>query len=171
MTHPDDGSQPDPLWEALDLLDAAVTDCDEQVGRFGEQTPDETVALLRSLRAQRQKLAAVESTVEAHVVRLLGKGRHEQYGVKVNGGSSTTWTDPRTLAWRIVEPLVLDRASGETWLDPQRVGDLIDRIFDAAQFSYFRTGYLRDHGVEYDDLVKREPARRTVQILSPGGES
>lgn len=170
MTQPNDSPPPDPMREALDLLTAAVADCNEQVGRLDDQPVADAVALLRALRGQRQMLAAVESTVEARVVRALGKGRHEQYGVKVNGGSTTTWTDPRTLAWRVAEPLVLDRTSGETWLDPQRVGDLIDRIFDAAQFSYFRTGYLRDHGVEYDDLVKREPARRTVQILSPGGE-
>jgi hypothetical protein len=161
----------DPMREALDLLAAAVAECDQQVGRSVEENPGQTVALLRALREQRQVLASIEATVEARVVRLLGKGKHEQYGVKVNGGTSTTWTDPRTLAWRVAEPLVIDRTSGETWLDPQRVGDIIDRIFDAVAFSYFRTGFLRDLGVEYDDLVKREPSRRTVQILSPAGDA
>lgn len=160
-----------PIAEALCLLTAAINDADAQVGRLPDDLlPADVVAVLRTLRAERQRLAAVEAAVEARVTRGLGKGKHPEHGIEVRAGTKTTWLDPRTLAWRAVEPLVLDRTSGETWLDPQRVGDLIDRIFDVASVAYFRVGTLRDFGVDFDDLVKREPGRRTVQFVSPGGD-
>lgn len=171
MTEPWGGPEPDPLADALMLLVAAVDDCNEQVGRLGEQTTEQAVALLGALRAERQRLGAVEASVEATAARLLGKrGDHEVAGqiVRVNQYSRTTWLDPRTLAWRIVEPLVLDRESGEAHADPQLVGDMLDRLFDTLRVDYFRTGTMRDFGVTYDDLVKREPGRRTVQFLTAG---
>lgn len=174
MNSPPDDLPPDPLAEALILLGAAVDGCDEQVGRLGEQTTEQAVALLRRLRAERQRLAAVEAAVEAMAARLLGKrGDHEVAGhvVRVNQYSKTTWLDPRALAWRIAEPLILDRGSGEMRADPDLVAEILDRLFDMLRVDYFRVGTMTDHGVQFDDLVKREPGRRTVQFVSPGGES
>lgn len=174
MTEPDEHTR-HPMAEALDLLAAAVSDCDEQVGRLADVLAEAVpaVALLRALRSERQRLAAVEASVEATVSRLLGKGDHEIAGlpVRVNQSSKTTWFDSRTLAWRVAEPLVLDRASGEAHLDPDRVAALLDRLFDTLQVDYFRTTKLRALGVDYDDLVKREPGRRTVQFPTPNGSS
>jgi hypothetical protein len=169
MTAPDEHPA-DPMGEALDLLAAAVGEVDTQVGRLPDDEPaGQLVALLSRLRHQRQALAAVEAAVEARVARTLGTGEHDVAGmqVRVRSGSKTTWLDPRTLAWRIAEPLVLDRDSGETHLDPDRVADLLDRLFDCVAVAYFRTGPMRDLKVDYDDLVKREPGRRTVQFLTP----
>lgn len=171
MTDPaTDRPDAEPVDEALVLLVAAVDDVDRQVGRLPDDLPvEETAALLRTLRHQRQLLAAVEAAVEARVAKALGRGDHEVAGlpVRVNQANRTTWIDPRTLAWRIVEPLVLDRQSGETHVDPDRAADMLDRLFDALQVAYFRTKTMRGQGVAYDDLMKREPGRRTVQFLSP----
>lgn len=161
-----------PLADALLLLESAVEDVNVQIGRLPADGPiGDAVALLRELRHRRQALAAAEATVEARVARALGTGKHEEHGVQVRAAGKTTWLEPRTLAWRIVEPLAVDRANGTVHVDPQLVGDMLDRLFDCAHVDYFRSGTMRDLGVEYDDMVKREPGRRTVQILSPGGDA
>lgn len=170
--NPTDDPPIDPVAEAFDLLTAAIAEANAQVGRLPDDHPPAAlVALLGAFREQRQRLAAVESTVEARVARTLGTGKHRELGVHVHAGSKTTWLDPRTLGWRIIEPLILDRDTGEARVDPDRAADLLDRLFDCAHVDYFRVGTMADHGVQYDDLVKREPTRRTVQILSPAGDA
>lgn len=170
--NPTDDPSAEPVAEALDLLAAAIAETDAQVGRLpDDHPPSAAVALLRALREHRQQLASVEAAVEARVARALGGGKHRDLGVHVHTGSKTTWLDPRTLGWRILEPLILDPDTGETRVDPDRAADMLDRLFDCLAVAYFRVGTMADHGVQYDDLVKREPSRRTVQFLSLAGDA
>jgi hypothetical protein len=161
----------EPHDEALDLLDAALDDLDQQAPRYVDQATDvELLRLLLAVRERRKKCADIEAYLESQVVRIFPYGDHEagKLRFRVHGGKRTKWTDPRTLAWRVTEPAMYDD-NGEARADEHVVAEVLDRLLAAMSVAYFRTTWLRAAGIDYDDVCEVERTRRTIQFL--GGES
>src|SRR5205823_5534237 len=130
-----------PHEESLDLLDAALTDLAEQAPRVAETaTGDALVRLLSDVRERRQRLADVEAYLEAKTAQEFGSGDHEAGGLafRVHAGTRRTWKDSRTLAWRVVEPLIIDMETGEYILtaDEEGVAQLLDRLCATARLEW-----------------------------------
>lgn len=160
----------DPMTEALDGIEVFIADADQQFPRWREAAPSllEAVEALRRTRKARQCLAGLEALLERQVTQAVaanGAVVVGPYQIKVHGGFDRKDWDSRTVARRVVSPLVADETTGEVFLYPDQVWALLDRLLGAATM-YWKVTALRELGVDFDGLCKEEPKRRTVQFLS-----
>jgi hypothetical protein len=163
---------PDPIGESLLHVEAAVGDLDQQLPRALE-SGHSAAKLLAVLDAQWRRLGALRSDLERKVAADL-KPRAKPYEVdgvllSVGGGRVRKWTDHRELAWRIVEGGLVDEDTGEV-VDDKPAWRLLDRLLQALPSSpYWRVNGMRDLGVDFADLEAWEDRRKTVSIVSAGG--
>jgi len=164
-----------PIVEALDLLDTAAAELDEQLPRALE-AGQSRARLLAHLDGALDRLRALRSLLERDLAAGL-RPRQRPYDVdgvllRVSGGLERVWLDPRQLAWRVIEPAVADPESGEVFVDEDAARRLLDRLLTVLPHTKegdpnpgFRVGGLVELGVEFADLADWRERRRTVAVV------
>jgi MoxR-like ATPase len=159
-----------PVAEALTHLDAALTDLDEQQPRALE-AGHSAARLLAAVDGYYDRLGKLRAELARAVAADL-KPRERAYDVdgvtlRVSGGSRRVWTDSRQLAWRVIEPALVDEESGEVRAEEPAAWHLLDRLLQALPASpSWRVRELQALDVEYDDLTERRDAHKTVSIVA-----
>jgi hypothetical protein len=167
----------EPLVEALDGLTVFLEDTNYQIGRLLDDhlpdawpDPEKTVPVLSRLRTLRRRLGQLEASVERVVAGALGTGMTIAAGVplEVHGGLVRREWQHREVARLLAENALVDEDTGEVDPEQMRVAmRAVYAVIEAGRMDW-RIRALAAAGLSEDGLCKREPARRTVQFLTPG---
>lgn len=146
------------LRVAADDLNEALVDFDDDW--------QHAVLMLHSLRLARQTLQVCEAAIEKAITSSAPREPQEIPGVgtmQVRKGSTRKAWDHDGLAKAVISTRLA--ATGEV-PDPFEVRDWIT---EAASFSYWRVGILRELGIDASDYCESTPGRATVQITTNEG--
>lgn len=161
--------EPTVVESALTFLTNLLTDLGEAVPTdLDGMDADAAVRLLADLRERRMKLAEIEAFTEAHVARMLDRGKHTVAGFQVEVRGGATWKDWRhdDVAWALCRDIAVDPDTGEINADVTPIIDMVrSRLLNAARPSW-RTTVLKQHGIDAGDYATWTPARRTVQLIA-----
>lgn len=132
-----------------------------------DQADDDLAALelLFDLRESRKKLAEIEASVEAIAAQRMSAPKVEWPGfiAERKGGLDRKHWEHDRLAWACIADLtqvdgVIDDA------DAALVASVRDRLLNCAAISYWRTGQVKQLGIDPNDYCETTKGRRTVQV-------
>lgn len=152
----------------LDRLDAALTELDkllETEAIVHDDDVDSNLSLLLELKDQQARLSAIVNEVERTAARQIP--RRTYLGDRVKAEKTRSYADVwdvRRCAWDVIEPALINPATGELLCDEQTAWNLIDRLFGAASVKYYRAGALIALGLDPEEYRTREFRRYTVKV-------
>jgi hypothetical protein len=157
--------------EALDGLEAFLHDADRQLDRLLDGNADQEVMVpvLARLRVLRRRLGQVEALAERDVAHSLGIGKRVIAGLPldVHGGWKRTDWQHREIGRLLAESVFVDEETGELdQIGLMAAMPAVYRVLDACRPEW-RVTDLKAAGLTTDGLCKEEPARMTVQFLTP----
>lgn len=132
-----------------------------------EQTMEDLLVLLDSIRTCRQELATVEAAVEAAAARCMPGDRVELPGFAATrkGGAERKHWEHNIIADRVAVSVCTDPDTGEIDPESYQLATVVrEALLEAAAVTYWRVGKLRALGVRFDDAVDITRGRATVVI-------
>ncbi len=164
------------LAETLGRLWMAVDDLDRDVPGELARVPDvkSSLLLLGLLRNARKQMQTIEGYVEHAAAELMDGATFEAEGVHAlrrQTAEKTEWDHPG-LATAVLTAAIVDE-NGEL---PDEAGNILacrvkEALFECAGIGYWRTGKLKERGIEPSDYRKRTPGRWTIDVTLGDAET